>query len=195
MMRGGTAPGSVSYAECPQVRLLAPQLGEGGKARALLRWGPGLWVSGTMAKNRDPKSDPERIAQILADASLHGDKEAAKRHGISPRTVYNYRKKYGNDSDVSTRFQEKKSAISQGWIEEVRRVRFLALHRMETLLQVSDDLREVTGATKILNDAVLAERVVSDGLGDGGAESAGPGQAAPEAPVRTIALFKGGKAS
>lgn len=149
----------------------------------------------TKKKRTGPRIDPERLATIVADMELHGDKAAAQRHGVSVRTLYNYRERVRNDAELSKLCSEKKAAISEGWVESVRRVRLTALQKMETLIHLSDDLREVTGALKILNDAILAERVVSDGLGDAGAEPPRTHQEAQEAPVRTIALFRGGRAS
>jgi hypothetical protein len=115
-----------------------------------------------------PKVDPEKVAQVLFDAHALGDEAAAQTHNVSVRTVENYRAKYAGDPIVSGLFAQKKSELSRSWLAATDDARQKLLARVLALAAVSDDLRQVAGALKIVTDSNVAERVVNDGLGEPG---------------------------
>ena len=98
-----------------------------------------------MAK-RAGKPHPEIVAAVLADAALIGDKAAAKKHGISERTIGRYRKDSVQTPDVSERVREKIEAVTDDWLAETQRVRMKLLARVEILGETSKNLHEVAGA-------------------------------------------------
>lgn len=70
--------------------------------------------------NRLSRGKKERIAEILVDAYLtRKDSETAKKHGISVKSLYNYRKRLDEDAELAELFREKKAIASEGWADEV----------------------------------------------------------------------------
>jgi transposase-like protein len=51
--------------------------------------------------------DPEKAAMALIDAQMMGDKKAADKWDVTPRTLTNWRKRLSEDSIFSVYFQKK----------------------------------------------------------------------------------------
>lgn len=70
--------------------------------------------------NRMSRAKKERVAEILVDAYLtRKDAVTAKKHGISVKSLYNYRKRLDEDAELAELFREKKAVASDGWADEV----------------------------------------------------------------------------
>jgi hypothetical protein len=136
-----------------------------------------------------PKVDPEKVAQVLLDAHALGDEAAARQHNVSVRTIANYRARMAADPIVAELFRSKKAALAQTWLDQTENARSRLLTRVLTLAEASTELRDVAGALKIVTDANVAERVVTDGLGEPGAGV--PGQAGPSASLAGAATRLG----
>ena len=61
----------------------------------------------------------ERKAMILVDALYQGDKEAANKHGISTRSIRNWKKDIENDAVFSAIFQKKLLERDQRWASDI----------------------------------------------------------------------------
>lgn len=110
-----------------------------------------------------PKPAPDRIARILVDASELGDDAAAAKHNVSAKTVSRYREKYADDPAVSDLVHALKESVVADWLTSAKGARARLLSKVEALAMMSDDLRQVAGALKIVHDAVLAEELLSNG--------------------------------
>lgn len=128
-----------------------------------------------------PVVDPETVAQILVDATALGDAAAAERHGVSVRTIGNYRALLRRDpeGEAAELFAVKRKAISERWLRSTADARDKLLAKVLTLVEKAEpeQLRDVVGALKIVHDANVSERVIADGLGGEGAGEPGPDQA------------------
>lgn len=137
----------------------------------------------------------ERMAEILVDAFIsRDDRNTAKRHGITDRTLRNWRAQLGQDPDLSALFQAKKTAVSQGWADEVpgalrSAVGFLRRAADEGDHKDPDMVHSVAGAMKLLSevsatwkllDARMARTTGSDGAA---ARPLAAGAAGPAKPV------------
>ena len=61
----------------------------------------------------------ERKATILIDALYISDKEAAKKHGVSDRSIRNWKMDMENDPSFSAIFQKKLVERDKAWAEEI----------------------------------------------------------------------------
>jgi hypothetical protein len=121
--------------------------------------------------------DREHVATIIVDAAAYGDREAARRHSVSVRTVYRYRAAMLTDRDlagfVSARLAEQEAALS------ALRVRFLrkALVEMERRIGLdATKLPEIAEAVRVVGEL----HQVAEAMGDGGSD--GDDSEATEAP-------------
>lgn len=127
-----------------------------------------------------PTQDPHIIAQVLVDAAVLGDAIAAQQHCLSERTIQRYRAKYAEDPTVSGLVAEQKKKLTADWIDRTATARNRILTKVLTLVDGSDNLREVVGALKIVHDANVSEKVIRDGLGEPGTGTAGPSTTAAD---------------
>lgn len=123
-----------------------------------------------MAAAKTPPS-ANKIARILVDADELGDEGAARKHGVSVRSVQRYRAKHAplsrdlspDLSGVAGTVAALKETIIVDWLEGAREARRELLGRVMTLARETDSLRDAAGALKIVHDAVLAEEMLRDG--------------------------------
>ena len=114
---------------------------------------------------RGPNVDPERVAQIVVDASLIGDEAAAKRHNVSTKTVGRYRDLAQSDEVVSKLVAAKWEAADKDWsvgLSSAIKAQIEFLNRAATSASHTDPevIREVTGALKTLADVALTSRML-----------------------------------
>lgn len=145
------------------------------------------------------KVDADKVRQVVIDAEHLGDAKAAKKHGISVRTVIRYRNRVRGDAALSQAVIDEKTAMQAVWRDQLVTAREKLLARAVTLAGTSKNLFHVSGALKIVNDAANADQVI-EMLGGGGGERGSdgaepdrPGQATAEAPRRALAILTGGK--
>lgn len=133
------------------------------------------------------KDNPERIAAILADASVLGDAAAAEKHGVSERTIKRYRQRHADSPSVSPLVTQYKEAIAADWIEQTTDARARILNKVLALVDIADDLHKVVGALKIVHDANVSERIIRGGLS---ADSAGVAEQASAATADALATLE-----
>lgn len=149
-----------------------------------------------MRKGARPRAhDPAFVARVLADAAELGDSDAAKKHRISLRTLYRYRKQ-GDNPAVSERVTAAKEAVHATWLETAiaarRRLLDIVLERAQ---RDETSAREIVGALKIVNDAILAEQVLAGESEHGRRALDRDGLASPArqgAPLRTFVERRAG---
>jgi len=121
--------------------------------------------------------DRERIARLLVDAILLGDKTAAVRHKVSEKTVQRHRKRLTTDAELSEIVQKLGRDAEHGW--HFRRSQFLrrTLDKLDEMVQNAgpDDFEHVIEALRAAGDLDLASEAL--GLRD---RDNREGPAAPE---------------
>lgn len=112
--------------------------------------------------------DIDRAASVLVAACFMTDEEAASKHGLSRRTVANYRNRLETDAELAQLFTSRlKEArdTSSDWLddlEETIRVAMSAVRRCANELNYKDpeSLIALTGALRVLSETHLARRVI-----------------------------------
>ena len=152
-----------------------------GRIRFLRRWG--LWS----VPNHPP--DPARIARIVTDAKLLGCKAAAEKHDVSTKTVTRYLQAAADDETLSQKVLENIQKVEGNWLDTAKRVRSKLLTKIERMCEAADQdqLREVVGAYKIVNDGILIDQGMNEGDDGGRTESA----TSHEVPTREVSSAEG----
>ena len=123
------------------------------------------------------------MARVLADAVTLGDEVAAKRHGISPRSVQRYRALAKSDDRLTGAVAAKKKAVDDDWRDSAVQFMRTSIAKLEELVAAAgpDQIREVAGAIKIVGELNVAKDVLggeqprSDSAGAPHAAHAGRG--------------------
>ncbi len=107
----------------------------------------------------------ERAAAILADAALNGDRSAAQRWGVSEMTLWRYRRRLDSDASLLELVNEKKKALERAWIDRAAGALVAAAEFIERAAREADPrdpvaIHAVSGALKILNEAILTSQVI-----------------------------------
>lgn len=63
--------------------------------------------------------DYELAATVLAEATLEDDRTVCERHGITPRTLRNYRYRLQSDPELSLLFRERLRTLEREWANEL----------------------------------------------------------------------------
>jgi len=106
------------------------------------------------------KPNAAYVAQIIAESRYLGVTGVAAKYKIAPDTVRVYKREYAETPEVKALMIEAEEAAKLEWLSVADEARRVLLQRVLTLAGKSENLREVTGALKIVSDAVLAEQVV-----------------------------------
>jgi hypothetical protein len=131
----------------------------------------------------------DQQAAALAFATQCSDAKAAERHGISLRTLHNYRARLATDPALAKLFEIKRRELSEGWKDDALDTLRKGLHTMTTLMDrllaldgppEKGQLYEVTGAVKVIGELLTVKEVLGveqpgTDTEDRGAEEA-PGQ-------------------
>lgn len=157
-----------------------------------------------MAKHSGGKLADERIAEILVEATSCKDEEAAKRGGISVRTLRNYRARLACDPVLAALFRHKKSLVERDWADAAIKTLRSSLAVLNELVEASrpqpgekpaaGTIREVAGAIHIVGNLGIAREALTGGhVGDpdypqgaGAAAAAGRAQGSGAAPVQPV---------
>ena len=137
------------------------------------------------------KFNPERAASLLLEAELSTDKAVLEKHGITARTLYNWRARLHEDAIFSDIFRRKKEAVEREWgaalAPAIRDgIEFLARASKEADHKNPEVIHAIAGALKILTATATKKEVLDATLaaargpevGDGAVRAAGPGAAA-----------------
>lgn len=111
-----------------------------------------------------PRLDNERLALIIVEAMFFGDERTADRWSITPRTIYNYRKRLHNNSELSELFINKKREFESEWANDVPATIRMAMDYIRRATQelsvTPEGLHAVTGAFKIVSEIGIAKEVM-----------------------------------
>ena len=120
-----------------------------------------------MAYNRD------RAAMVLVDASFYGDAAAAKRMGVTIRSVENYRKRLETDAELVALFASKKRLFEQSWASELPTairacIGFIVRAAQDGNTKDPEMVHAIAGALKIVTDAGFAKAILDVKLSEYG---------------------------
>lgn len=104
----------------------------------------------------------DRVARVLLDAEFHGDREAARRHGVHYNTVKNWRVEWGDAPGVVAEMKALRAELRAGWLTRAKDVRLKLLDRIEELAATSKNLTAVTNALRRTHEVVLSDEIVHD---------------------------------
>ena len=114
------------------------------------------------------KFKPKLAAAALVEAAYSSDREAAKKYGVTERTIRNWKKRLNNDPAFSSIFQKKKQEFESTWADEAPEalkagIEFLK-HAAQQAKKVSSSKPElihaVAGSTKILFEILAVKQVL-----------------------------------
>lgn len=111
------------------------------------------------------KFNPERAAAALVDAAFTDDKAAARKHGISVRSIENWRSRLNHDAELVELFAHKKALVTKGWAARLDEaietgIDFLIRASAQANPMAPDAIHAVAGAVKLLSEIRLTEKVL-----------------------------------
>lgn len=103
------------------------------------------------------KLKTEQVAQILVEAFIYGDAQAAKNSGLTTRQVRNYRSQLKQDDLLIQDFQHKKELAVNNWAEQLPETILAGMHFLKRAAQEADPkdpnvIHAITGSIKILTE-------------------------------------------
>ncbi|BCZ86923.1 hypothetical protein [Thermus thermophilus] len=106
-----------------------------------------------------------RAALILAEAEVLGDGPACAKHGVSDRTLRNYRRRLAEDPELAALFRERLGALGKRWEEELapailEAVSFLRKAAREANPKDPKAIEAVANALKVLAELDLTRMVL-----------------------------------
>lgn len=112
-----------------------------------------------------PTFNPSRAAVILTDAMLTTDEKASELHGVSVRTIRNYRVRLHSDPHFAAFFLKVKKAKESDWVADLPEaiasgIKFLKRAADEASHQHPDVIVAVAGGLKILADIDITRKIV-----------------------------------
>ena len=130
----------------------------------------------------------ERAAAALATAAIVGDKEAARLHKCSTRSLRRWRVTCEADPELAAAVRRRREALERDWAEELPAALRQAIAFMGRAFEQGDHtnpamLQAVAEAFRLLTDAATTQRVLDARL----AHSPGEPRAQP------LALVAGGR--
>jgi hypothetical protein len=109
--------------------------------------------------------DYDRAATILTEAAYHGDQDTARRWGISERTIYRYRKRFGRDDKLSELVKQKKQAFERGWADDLPSSIKAGIDFLKRAAQSADQnnpdvIHAIAGALKIQTEVAVTKDIL-----------------------------------
>lgn len=111
------------------------------------------------------KFNAERSATILADASLTTDAIAARKWGITPKSIYNWRERLETDPLFSELFIRKREALVHDWLGDAPIALRSAIDFIKRAAELGnpedpDQVKAVNEAFKTLTEVVATKQVL-----------------------------------
>ena len=130
-----------------------------------------------------PTFNQERAAKALVDAILMGDQDAAKKYGVSLRTIENWRSRLDTDRHFAAFFQNLRQAKDENWAVELPAalascIDFLKRAGQEADAKNPDAIAAIASAAETLADMALTQKVVDERIRAARAEREALGQVA-----------------
>lgn len=112
-----------------------------------------------------PAFNYDLASSALVDAAYMGDKEAAQKHGVTTRTIRNWRNRLETDARFSSFFREKKILSDQEWANELpsairAAIRFIRESAKELKQGDPKATEVVADALSILAEVALTKEIL-----------------------------------
>jgi transposase-like protein len=112
---------------------------------------------------------PEAQVLILLEACYSNDTVVADKYGITPRTLFNWRKKLVEDKEFSETFILKKEEFEATWLDSMRKsiisgatfIQRAANEAEDETLRNPEMVRAIAGAIKICSDVILTGGMIN----------------------------------
>ncbi|MCX7601465.1 MAG: hypothetical protein N2Z75_05925 [Meiothermus sp.] len=113
--------------------------------------------------------DYELAATVLAEATLEDDRTVCERHGITPRTLRNYRYRLQSDPELSLLFRERLRTLEREWANELAPAIRQAVRFLQRAAQVADPrdpraIEAVAEALRVLSEVSMTREVLQTRL-------------------------------
>lgn len=111
------------------------------------------------------QNDYPRIALILIESLFFGDNKAARRWGVTTRTIRNYRRMLEDSSELSTIFLERRREFEADWAKRIPAsiiagIDFLGEAARKADVTDPEVIRAVSEAVKTLAEVGLAKEII-----------------------------------
>jgi len=112
-----------------------------------------------------PAFNYDLASSALVDAAYMGDTEAAKKHGVTTRTIRNWRTRLETDVHFSSLFREKKLLSDQEWASELpsairSAIRFVRESAKESKLGDPKATAVIADALSILAEVAITREIL-----------------------------------
>jgi hypothetical protein len=113
----------------------------------------------------------DKIVEILADATIMTDTQAAEKHGVSVRTIRLHRSRIGTDTPLAAQLQYKLNEQDRTWSAEIPRALKASINFLLKAAQEGDHtdpkmIAEVTSAMRVLSEIAMVRDVLKERLAD-----------------------------
>jgi len=93
----------------------------------------------------------EEKAYILAESTIFGKSEAARRNGIGPKTIYNWEQKLQENGELAEKYREKCAYMQFRWYHRLPGLMEKTVDAIEDCLaKAESDSRKMESAVKVL---------------------------------------------
>lgn len=111
------------------------------------------------------KFNPDFSAIVLVAAVYKGDKAAAQEYGVTPRSIYNWRKRLDEEKEFSEIFRLKSEAMEKEWASDVgvairASIDFLKRAAQSGNAKDPEMIRSVAGGLKIMAEVAAMKEVL-----------------------------------
>lgn len=112
--------------------------------------------------SKGSRFDPEKAAEILVEAAYKGDKATAEAHGITDRTIRNWKKRLDDDAEFSAVFHLKRRTAEKEWADELPEsiracINFLKDAAKSEMRVTPDGIHAVAGALKVMAEVAIVK--------------------------------------
>lgn len=118
-----------------------------------------------------PNFNIERAAMLLVEAMYTSDKEVARKHKVSERTLRRYRERLDSDPELAALVRLKKEQADSDWsaglFPAIRgALEFIARATKECDPSDPDAVHAISGALKITSEVAVTKQVIDARLAD-----------------------------
>jgi hypothetical protein len=119
-----------------------------------------------MATKAKEKIDKTFAARVLADATVMKDKAVAAKHGIDEKTIGNYRRRLGTDTELADIFHNLQTLRNEKWAAQIpesirRAMAFLDRCATECNPQIPEQVEQVNEYLKVLIEAQAMQEYIA----------------------------------
>lgn len=109
----------------------------------------------------------ERAAKALVDAAVLGDPEAAKKHGVSTKSIERWRSRVGHDPKLSAIVQELRQLQNQQWANEIPEALSSCIEFVKSASQIANKtdpeaIAAIVSAIETLSDVSLTWKMIDE---------------------------------